>query len=308
MANSLQNFTPQIWSLKVVERINQINVMLPLVNRDWEGEISQAGDTVYVRTYGDVVTGSYVRGQPISYNNLAPTKETLTVNQSKYAAIEVDDLDAAQNDLNALQGYTGRLGVSFSNTIEAFLQGFYSSANSANVVNNSGSAITLSTSNTYSTIVGAGLALDNQNLPQYGRWMMVSPTMKSFLVKDSTYFVRATDLGDEIVTSGLIPDPNEGGEQMRAPTAREASTLGFVGKAGGFDLWMTTASFADANGRYLMFGQDRPISFASQLHTMEALRLETTFATAVRGLMLYGGQVFAENAKKLGYLQIASTQ
>ena len=35
---------------------------------------------------------------------------------------------------------------------------------------------------------------------------------------------------------------------------------------------------------------------------MEALRLETTFATRVRGLLLHGAQVFAEDAKALGVI------
>ena len=57
-----------------------------------------------------------------------------------------------------------------------------------------------------------------------------------------------------------------------------------------------------------MFGQGAPISFAAQLNEMEALRLESTFATAVRGLVVYGAKVFTEYAKMLGYIQIATTQ
>ena len=35
MANDLSAFVPQIWSKRIVQRLNQTNVMLPLVNRDY---------------------------------------------------------------------------------------------------------------------------------------------------------------------------------------------------------------------------------------------------------------------------------
>jgi len=53
---------------------------------------------------------------------------------------------------------------------------------------------------------------------------------------------------------------------------------------------------------YMPYGQGNPISYAAQLREVEAIRLETTFASAVRGLLLHGGTVFAEDKKRLGYI------
>ena len=305
MANDLSAFVPQIWSKRIVQRLNQTNVMLPLVNRDYEGDIQQAGDTVYMRTYGDVATADYERNQPINYSDLAPVKESLVVNVSKYFAFAVDDLDTAQNDLNALDGYTERASIALNNIIESFLQDAYSSANTANQITSSGSAITISASNAYTTIVSAVTALDTINAPQNDRWCIVTPTYKAFLVKDNTYLIRSTDLGDNIVTSGRISDGMGG---TRPPTAREAEGMGFFGRAAGMDLYMSNAVPTTAAGRYCLFGQGQPICYASQIRSLEAIRRQDTFASAVRGLLLHGKKVPAEYAKRLGYILIGATQ
>lgn len=305
MANNLSAFIPQLWSKRLIQRINQTNVMLPLVNRDYEGEIKEAGDTVWIRTFGDVTIQDYERNQPLAYSDLVPSKESLTVTTSKYFAFKVDDLDTAQNDINAIDGYTERSAVGLNNTVEAFLQGVYAQTNTANQITSSGSAITISSSNAYSSIVAAVAALDTLNVPQNDRWCVLTPTYKSFLVKDNTYLIRSTDLGDNIVTSGRIADGDGG---MRPPTVREAEGMGFFGRAAGMDLYMSNAVPNDGTARYCLFGQGQPICYASQIRNMEAIRLESTFATAVRGLLLHGVLVPNEYQKRLGYIKIGTTQ
>lgn len=307
MANNLAAFIPQIWSTNIVQRLNQINVMLPLVNRDYEGELKAAGDTVFVRTFGDVTLQTYVRGQPLVYDDLSPTKESLVITTSQSFAFAVDDLDTAQNDINALDGYTDRAVVALNNAVEQKLLSKFALAISANQISNSGSAITISTSNPYTTLVQAQAALDAQNVPQQGRWCVVSPIYKSFIVRDSTYFVRATDLGDIIVTSGRVPDAEEAGG-YRYRTMNEAQEMGFFGRAAGFDMYMSTALPTDSGGKYCEFGQGFPISYASQIRELEAIRLESTFATAIRGLLLHDCTIFNEHAKKFGTIYIALTQ
>ncbi len=104
----LSAFIPQIWSKRVLTRLDQINVMLHLVNRDYEGEIKDQGDTVWVRTFGNVTVSPYRRGGTVNYGPMVPTKESLQINDAQSFAFQVDDLDQVQNDLKALDGYTNR--------------------------------------------------------------------------------------------------------------------------------------------------------------------------------------------------------
>lgn len=300
MANNLDNFVPEIWSRNVITNIDQVNVaMAAIANTNYEGEISAFGDTVQVRTFGNVTVQNYQRGQTLAPEDLVPTKETLTIDQAKAFVFDVDDLDKVQNDIDAIQGYTGRAGVAVSNNMDTYAMSFYSSAHSSNQLSNSGSAydVSANTSGTaiYELLVNAGVALDNFNVPSDQRWVIVSPYVKGLLLKSTTYLIRATDLGDSIVSTARI--------EM---TARQAMSRGYLGQAGGFDVWTSTNLATNGNNRYLLYGQGKPLSFAAQIQpgSVEAIRLQDTFGTRVRGLVLYGGKVFAEDSKRLGYIYV----
>lgn len=182
-----------------------------------------------------------------------------------------------------------------SNEIERKLLGYYSLSNSSNRVTSGGSAYTVSASNAYTLLVDAAKTLDEQNVPMDGRWAVITPTYKAFLFKDTSNIIRATDMGDQAVSSGRLTPAS--------------STPGFIGRCAGFDLYMSTAvPKVTGTGRYCQFGQGKRISYASQIRKMESLRAETTFGTIVRGLMLHDATVFTEDAKALGYILIADTQ
>src|SRR3954452_3758943 len=101
MANDLSAFNSEVWSSRLVTKLDQINVCLPLVNRNWEGDLRQ-NRTVWVRTPGNITLGPYTRGTTINYQDLTPTKESFTVNDGEYFAFEVDDIDKAQSDANVM--------------------------------------------------------------------------------------------------------------------------------------------------------------------------------------------------------------
>jgi hypothetical protein len=296
MANNLAAFVPQVWSRRIVANINQVNVALAVMcNHDYEGEIQAAGDTVQVRTFGSITVSTYSRGLPIVPQSLTPVKETLVINDARYFAFDVDSLDVAQNDINAIQGYTERAGVAMSNAIDSFVMTYTLNGNAANTIGTQVApiAITADTAGTsvYEQLVHAGKNLDQLNVSSDQRWAVVTPFFKSLLLQSTKYLIRATDMGDAIIRTANIQ-------------ANEASRIGFIGQCAGFDCYMSNNLPTNATYWANAFGQGKRISYAAQIppSTMEALRLETTFATRVRGLLLEGAQVFAEDAKALGVI------
>jgi hypothetical protein len=295
--NNLTAFVPQVWSRKVIQNIDQNNVaMATMTNSNYEGEIQAAGDTVQVRTFGNITVQDYARGTPISAESLAPTVETLVIDKSKYFAFDVDSLDVAQNDINAIDGYTRRAGVAMSNAIDTYVMATArSGASSSNAVGSTGSPVSITkdtdTTSVYQQLVYAARKLDELNVPQEGRWVVVTPFFKSLILQSTTYFIRATDMGDAIVRSAGISVP-------------DASRRGYIGEAAGFDVYSSTNLPNNGTWWGNIFGQDHPVCYAAQIpaSTMEALRLESTFATRVRGLLLHGAKVFAEDAKRLGVI------
>lgn len=297
MANDLSAFNAQLWSKMLIENLDQINFMLPKVNRAWEGQLNNVGDTVQVRTLGNVVMGSYGKNSTtISYQDLSPVKEPLTVSDSQYFAFEVDDVDGIQNDMDLLQLYSQRAAVAVSNKVEAKILAAYAGAYTANVVAGSGgAAITLdsttaSSTGIYQQIVAAEIALSNQNVPLEGRWMVLDPKSVGLILNDTAHFIRATSLGDGVVQQGTVDG--------KAPSQES----GYMGMCSSFRIYQSTALPIVNGVKYMPFGNNNAIAYVAQLKTIETIRLQDRFATAVRGLLLHDTKVFAEASKQLGYI------
>lgn len=380
MANNLAAFNSEAWSARLVKRLDQINVMIPLVNRDWEGDL-RLNKTVNIRTPGSITMGSYSKGAVISYQDLTPAKEQFTVNDGEYFAFNVDDIDKAQSDVNAMDVYMKRAVVAMNNTVEAKILSAYTSTPGANQIAAAGSATAatahavvtngavtsvvvdtagsgygttvpivqfsggggagaratavLSTGTVGSitvdhggsnytsaptvTIVGGGaVTLDSSTAAATGiyplickaraiqsknnvpstpgaRWAVVDPDTTTLLLNDTDHFVRAGELGDKVVQYGVI-----GGEDV-ARTAQSAP--GFIGMIAGYMVYETPHVPAAGGGKFLLFGDNEAISYASQITEIEALRLQTTFANAVRGLLLHDTFVPDEASKRLVFIK-----
>jgi hypothetical protein len=98
-------------------------------------------------------------------------------------------------------------------------------------------------------------------------------------------------MGDKVVQYGLI----DGDEVAR--TAHEAP--GFVEMIAGYMVYETPHVPVSGAKKFLLFGDNEAISYAAQITEIEALRLQTTFANAVRGLLLHDIFVPAEASKQL---------
>lgn len=295
MANDLSAFNAELWSKSIIMNLDRKNVMKQFCDTAFEGDLSGVGSVVKVRTLGNVVMGDYVRRTPISYQSLVPTVETMTVDNQKYAAIEVDDVEAIQNDFNVLQLYTGRVAKELAETVDNQCFSIYSSAHA----DNQGSDVTLTatTSGTsvYDNLVDAGRRLSVKNAELADRWAIIDPATHALLLKDTSNFNRATVAGDQVSRSGMLSGTNPGGG------------VGYVGDCAGFSLYMSTGAPTNVAGtyKYLLYGQGQPIHYVGKLLTVETLRLQDSFQTAIRTLLVHKAKVFSENSKRLGYIKAA---
>lgn len=302
MANDLSAFNATAWSKRIVQKLDQRNVMLQLINKDYEGELQDHGDTVYIRTPGNVSMSTYTKNSTtISYQDLAPTKEPFTVSDASYFAFKVDDVDKAQNDLSAMDMYTKRAVVAINNAIDAKIKSKYTSAATSNKITGASSAAITLTSDTsattgvYGRIAALAEAFSTNSVPEDGRWLVVHPTIRTLLWNDTSHFIRSSDLGDYVVKSGRL---SQDGSPMGV-----AANNGFIGTILGFDVFMTATPITDGSSNYILGGTRDAITYAGVINQIEALRLQTSFANAVRGLLLHDAVTLAEYSKELGYIK-----
>ncbi|HET6661871.1 MAG TPA: hypothetical protein VFH16_18325 [Rubrobacter sp.] len=96
---AITNMLPSIWSARILAKLekNLVFAQPGVVNRDYEGDIRRDGDRVHIHSFNDLTVSSYTKNSTtISYEQLTDTRVTLLVDQAKYFAFKVDDIDTAQ--------------------------------------------------------------------------------------------------------------------------------------------------------------------------------------------------------------------
>jgi hypothetical protein len=266
------NFVPEIWSQTILKSFNKNSVIAGLVNRDYEGEIKKSGDVVHIRSYGNVTVRNYTRDTAITYETLTDPKQMLTINQQRYFAFRVDDLDMAQADIPVIEGYTQQAAIAGRDVGDAYLYQHYLDIPVANIIGGASTTIAITKTNIYDNITLMAEALDAQNVPQEDRVLIVNPRFKRLLLQ-SDAFTRATGMGDQAIQNG------------------------FLGNVAGFKIYVSTNVPTLAGGvvPILAFQKDF-ITLASQVSNVENVRPTDMFANAVRGLYLFGSKAVRPEA------------
>ena len=272
---AVNNFIPTIWSARLLQNLHKTQVFGGLSNRDYEGEIAQAGDTVKIGGIGAVTVSDYTKNSTsLSWQTLADASQTLTIDQAKYFAFKVDDVDRAQTKPDLMDEAMREAAYALSDEIDGYIAALYGSAATANKVGSDGSAVTVGygsgETDPYHQLVDMGTKLTVANVPQAGRWAVVPPWFEGMLRKNANFVANpASGSGESVVTNGLI------------------------GRVANFDIYVSNNVTDNGSGVYrCMFGSRMAISLAVQKQPqMEAIRLQDSFADGVRGLLLYGAKV-----------------
>ena len=99
------DFIPTVWAARLLTALEKSLVygQRQVCNRDYEGEIREAGNTVKIASIGDVTIGDYTKDTDIADPEvLTDDEQTLLIDQQKYFNFYVDSIDRAQQNVNVL--------------------------------------------------------------------------------------------------------------------------------------------------------------------------------------------------------------
>ena len=267
---SVDRFVPSLWAATLLENLNDAHVAVNLCNRNYEGDISQSGDTVRITSIGRVTIDNYVKNSTsISPETLDDSQQVLTIDQAKYFAFQVDDVDARQvRDDGALMDVAMRdaawgLGDAADTSVLAAMQ-------SQGATGNALGALTIGTSNidAYENIVDLAVKLDENNVPRQGRWCIIPPWYHGWLQKNANFVSYGTQANREDLENGII------------------------GAAAGMRIVVSNNLPSASTGRnYVIAGHEMGVTYAEQINSVEAYRQESAFSDAVKGLHLYGYKI-----------------
>ena len=276
---ALANFIPEIWSAELLLALKKRHVAAALVNRDYEGEIKRQGDTVHVTNLTAPTIGTYTAHSDITVEDIDDGTAALTINQAKYFAFEVDDIEKAQQVAggNVLSTQTQEAGYGLADVADKFLLSTMNTAVQGTGNDLGTVAIHTDATALYNAIVDLMVKLDEANVPDSGRFVIVSPSLHGRLLKLKDYFIAT---GDD----------------------RAAATRGngHIGTIAGLDIYksnnLPTVTDVAATGGLALAGHRMATSFAEQIVSVESARMEKRFADMVKGLHVYGAKVFRPTA------------
>lgn len=292
---SLDNFIPTVWSNKLLVNLNKSlrYAQEGVVNRDYEGDIAAFGSTVKINAIGRVTVGDYSKNTDMGApQTLTDAQSVLTISQQKFFNFQIDDVDQAQQNPKVMARAMVESAYALANTADQFVAAQYVDISASNYVGGgtdtnplelyptvdaSPRVNAVGQSQAYEAIVDASTVLDENDVPEDGRWVVVPPWVEGQLLKDQRFVSFGT--GDN----------------------RATLENGVIGRVAGFTVLKSNNVPVTTNGDgtkvyHIVGGHNMMWSYAEQVSEIDAYQPEKRFGDAVKGLHLYGAKVVRPNA------------
>ena len=310
------NFTPQIFSQKVLKFFRRASVAEDITNTDYTGEIENFGDTVNIIKEPTITVSQYTRGSVVNTQNLADDQITLTVDQANAFAFKIDDIEERQSHINfeALATSSGAFSLKRkydANVLQTISDGAgIAGADDASL---SGGLTTTNTSlgtasspiNVEADDAGINLmllmarVLDDQSVPEENRWFVAPPIFyeKMFQAGNKIAEVQVTGDASSNLRNGLATPGTLAGFSCYKSTALNSTA--------GTDQVTLSGVATDASENVILAGHISSTATASHIAKTEVVRSTESFSDVVRGLHVFGRKVLRPEAIVRGVIDFA---
>jgi len=290
------SFIPEIWSLKTLVKFYTATVFGDVSNTDYEGEIRKFGDTVHIRKVPDIAIRDYSIGQGLIRQRPKTEKISLYIDKGKYYSISVNLVELKQADLAYVEKWTDDAGQQLKISIDSqILAAVYADASSSNSGATAGYRSSkfnmgvsaapkgLDESNILNFIVDVGTVLDEYDIPESGRWMVLPPLLCNKIKKSDLKDASLTGDGTSVLRNGRIG-------MIDTFTIYRSNQIA------------TTADGSGETAYNIIAGTKHALTFASQLTEQRTIENPDDFGQLMEGLQVYGYKVIKPEAMVHGYV------
>lgn len=235
---------------------------------------------MYIRVRPTITIRDYEIGGGLTYEKPTQADIELNLDRAKYFGVELEDVDEVQSDLMLMDEFTDDAAEQMKITVDTdILGGIYSQASATNAGTTAGaisssfnlgsaaSALSVTKANVVDVISRHGAALDEVNVPETGRWIVLPAWM--------CYKIKNSDLKDASLAG-------DGTSILRN---------GRVGMIDRFEVFMSNSLAVSGSNTNIISGHKQAVTFASQITKVEPIRNPNDFGDIVRGLNVYGYKV-----------------
>jgi hypothetical protein len=272
-----QHFIPEVFSRKLQAKFYSQTVLSEVTTNEYEGEISGLGNKVNIRTVPAVSVADYTGS--LSYSDVTSSTIELNIDKAKSYAFKVDDILKEQADIDFMNEAANDAAQNMKIAIEQDVFANVAAGSSLTDINATPSNITAA--NVLGFILDAGQQLDENNIPEDGRFMIINPAVATLL--------KQSELRQAYLTGDNVSPLRNG----------------FIGTVDRFNMYVSNNLSTSSGVTSGLYGHPKAIAYASQMTNTETVRLESSFGDGVRGLSVYGYKVILPTAIGEFKLQVA---
>lgn len=289
-------FLPAVYSKKVLNFFRKASVCEAITNTDYAGEITAFGDSVKIIKEPVISVSAYTRGSDTTATKLTDQEVNLVVDNANAFKFIVDDIETSMSHVNfkevASSSAAYALRDAFDSAVIAEMFAGVSAA-TPNHILGSDNATDLAggtfdgtgnldigqASGEHDPLdVMAHMArlLDEQNVPEEGRWFLAPPSFYEQLSQASSKLMSVDfNAGQGSIRNGLVSS----------------------GKLRGFDMYKSNniAATSNAAGKILA-GHVSSTATAQTITSTEVIRDPDSFGDICRGLHVFGAEVLRPEA------------
>ena len=315
-------FIPALWSGKLNAKFYNATVFGEIANTAWEGEISGIGDQIVINSIPSVAIQPYTAGQALTYQVPTPSTITMVVDQGQYFAFQVNDLMAMQSKPNLVDTFTNDAAMQMKVRIDS--QVLYNTVFNANYssgqFNGSSTAFTSRTDNVGATagvnsgaynlgtntspvvltpanilqvITSLSAVLDEQNIPETDRWLLIDPTTRQTLMNSNLGQAQFMGDSESVIRNGKLGVIDRFTAYVTNNLPKGAVTTNWTSADG---LTGGGALGGAVKRRCIIAGHKTAMTFASQMTKMETVRNPNDFGDYIRGLNVYAHRLVKPEA------------
>ena len=260
-------FIPAIWAAAIQEPFEKalVYAQAGITNRQFEGEISQQGDTVHVSSIGAPTIRKYNATEDLIVEDLSTTDNALKIDQGEYFAFRVEDVSAVQaagplRDPATRQAATGLRDAADQHVAKVMADGAGAKLGNVDLVTG--------TDDAWGLVLELRKKLNAESVPSEGRFLVVGPELESAILRTAEFRRVDTSGSDQTLRNGVI------------------------GRLAGFDVLVSGNAPVKSGRETAIAGIADATAFAQQVTKVEAMREPYRFADLVKGLSVYGARVF----------------
>ncbi len=316
-SDAATKYIPAIYSALLIKKFYPKTCFAMISNTDYEGDIKEQGDTVYIRTRATIETFRYKKGMVLPVQNPESPYVTLKIDQGEGFSFALDKVDEFQSDINLMNTWADdaaeqmRQVIDLNGLITLSAAGAVAGGQLASTIVGyttdtgptmdeytiaKGAMVEAGTTTKGSTIAGLGtsaaaVSANTQDLVTDLVLKMGRYCDENNVPEDGRYVIFPTWVGAILKSMSTATG---GGFGQAYATGQNSSNLlsGTIPKIDRFEvkfsnnLPRTTQAVAD--GSAVLFGHKYATTFATQITESRIIDNPFSFGKMMQGLQVYG--------------------